>query len=118
MKHPVITDGPRSKFDEETDSIVLTNLLTVKMPGRSLNLALNKNFVQSGDWTELIAVAVLDTVQNTLKKGGQVRAALKEVHKKDTDAAFTVTPSLASPCGRPSLTAWLALCSRSVCWCC
>ncbi|MCJ1403304.1 hypothetical protein MMC11_006527 [Xylographa trunciseda] len=90
MKFPVISGAPIHKSDEEIATTILTTLLTAEKPGRSLNIALNDIVAQSGGWTERIAIAVLNAVQNALKEGSPLREAMKDAYEKAVDVAAEV----------------------------
>jgi len=90
VKLPIIFGAPVSKTDEETAASILTTLLTAEKPSRSLNITINDIVAQSGGWTERIAVAILNAVQNIIKEGSPLREAMKDAYEKALDAAAAV----------------------------
>ncbi|MCJ1393178.1 hypothetical protein MMC18_006050 [Xylographa bjoerkii] len=89
-KAPLVSKSPVHKSDEEIATSILTTLLAAEKPGHSLSIALNDIIVQSGGWTERIAVAVLNAIQNALKEGSPLREAMKDAYEKALDVAAKV----------------------------
>jgi hypothetical protein len=85
-----VTDQPLTMIQKATHD-TLRALTLAEKPGRSLEITIDSIVAQSGGWSEYIARKILDAVEQVIKMGGPVQAAMAEALKKSRDAAQKLT---------------------------
>jgi hypothetical protein len=86
----LVTDQPLTMTQKATRCTLLA-LTSAEKPGRSLEITIDSIVAQSGGWSEYIARKILDAVEQVIKMGGPVKAAMAEALKKSGDAAQKLT---------------------------